>query len=500
MIPVGGFEGKRVAVLGLGKSGLVTARALAAGGAVPVCWDDNPITRDKAAGEGLTVADLHDPANWDGIVWLVMSPGIPHLYPQPNPVVARAWSLGVPVDNDIGLFFEMVETWRLAAIDELTEEDAAPDVFDHTALAPHEVGPKVVCITGSNGKSTTTALVGHILAEAGRPVQVGGNIGRAVLDLDPPHDRDTIYVLELSSYQTDLARILTPDVAVFLNLSPDHYDRHGGAGGYFAAKRRLFDPLGPLAAVIGVDEPEGRFLANMARFDARHPGPVVEISATQELGGARNALFVREGKLIERRDGEETPVYTLAGASALRGRHNWQNAAAAFAVCRALGLTSAEIGAGLTSFAGLAHRMEAIGTVGGVVFVNDSKATNADAVEKALVSYDRIRWIAGGRAKEGGIASLAPHFGRIAKAYLIGEAADAFAETLGTAVPHEICGTLERAVAKAAEEARPGEVVLLSPACASWDQFASFEARGDAFRALVLALAASAGVEEREPS
>ncbi len=506
MIPVGGYEGKRVAVLGLGKSGIVTGRALAAGGADVLCWDDNPITRDRAGAAGMTIRDLHDPAAWAGVQRLITSPGIPHLYPQPNPVITKAWDFGVPVDNDIGLFFEMVETWRLAALRELGEEAGAPEIYapgvaSSDVLTPMEAGPKVVCITGSNGKSTTTALIGHVLAEAGRPVQVGGNIGRAVLDLDPPADRNTVYVLELSSYQTDLARILTPDIAVFLNMSPDHYDRHGGPGGYFAAKRRLFDPLGPLTAVIGVDETEGRFLANLLRFEAESSTPVTEISAQAELVGARDSVYVRGEDLIERRAGSERAVFPLAAAAALRGRHNWQNAAAAYAVTAALGLDASAISAGFCSFAGLSHRMEAIGTFAGITFVNDSKATNADAAEKALVSYDRIRWIAGGRSKEGGIASLTPHFGRIVKAYLIGEAAEPFAGTLGSSVDHEMCGTLDQAVLRASEDAQPGEVVLLSPACASWDQFASFEARGDRFRNLVLALpmAASANAQE-EPS
>jgi len=492
LIPVGGFEDKRVAILGLGRSGLVAARALAVAGAVPVCWDDNEAAREKAAAEGFEIANLHEPASWAGVQRLVLSPGIPHLYPTPNPVVRQAWAAGVPVDNDVGLFFEMVEVWRQAAADALAETDGAPDVYDSfdpsladASLA--DVGPKVVCITGSNGKSTTTALIGHILAEAGKPVQVGGNIGRGVLDLDPPQARDAIYVLELSSYQTDLARILSPDVAVFLNLSPDHYDRHGGPGGYFAAKRRLFDPLPPMTAVIGVDEDEGRFLANLVRFGAENSAPVVEISATEELGGNRDAVFVRDGRLVERVAGGEADVFALKTAPALPGRHNWQNAAAAFAACRALGLSVEDIAAGIASFGGLAHRMERVGTRGGVLFVNDSKGTNTDAAEKALTSYERIRWIAGGRPKEGGITALAPHFGRVAKAYLIGEAADAFATTLD-GVPHEICGTMDVAVARAADEAEAGEVVLLSPACTSWDQYSSFEARGDAFRDLVRAL------------
>jgi len=493
MIPVTGFENRKVAILGLGRSGLAAARALKAGGAIPVCGDDNTASVEAAAREGFATADLADPASYEGVALLVLSPGIPHLYPHPHPAVATAFEAGVPVDNDVGLFFTAVEDWRSAALASLVpdDEDAGPlleDLIEDVIAGDIEQpGPKVVCITGSNGKSTTTALIGHILAEAGLGVAVGGNIGRGVLDLDPPEQLDTIYVLELSSYQTELARALAPDVAVFLNLSPDHLDRHGGFGGYFAAKRRLFEMASGSTAVVGVDEQEGRFLANSLRFDAETSMPVIEISAKRDLSGHDGAVYVEDGHLVETFNGREAGRVDLAPARALAGRHNWQNAAAAYAACRSLGLEADEIAAGLASFPGLPHRMERVGERGGVLFVNDSKATNADAAEKALLSYERVRWIAGGKPKEGGIAALTPLFGRIAKAYLIGEAAADFAATLG-ATPHVVSGTLAEAVAAAAAEAAPGEVVLLSPACASFDQFRDFEARGKAFRDLVLAL------------
>ncbi len=469
MIPARGYSGRRVGVLGLGRTGLTVARALKAGGATPVCWDDGEAAREKAAEEGFEVADLTRDRAWtdpdDRIVTLITSPGIPHLYPEAHPAIRKAWEHGVMVDNDIGLFFRSVAT---------------PDWEEMDRV------PRVVAVTGSNGKSTTTALIAHILNAAGTPAQMGGNIGRGVMDLDPPEDGGVI-VLELSSYQTDLARSLGPDVAVFINLSDDHLDRHGGRGGYFAAKRRLFEQGVPERSVIGVDEAEGEFLANLMD-DAPGAGrPVIRVSASRKLGQRGWSVFARKGFLAEWRDGKQMASIDLREMPALRGVHNHQNACAAFAACRALGLGPRQIEPALASFPGLPHRLERIGEAGGVTFVNDSKATNADAAGHALRAFDRIRWIAGGQGKAGGIAPLAPEFGRVAKAYLIGASAEEFAAQLGE-VAHAVCGDLETAVAMAAREAEPGETVLLAPAAASFDQFASFEHRGERFRALVAAL------------
>ncbi|MEM7742554.1 MAG: UDP-N-acetylmuramoyl-L-alanine--D-glutamate ligase [Pseudomonadota bacterium] len=453
MIPVTAYEGQRVGVLGLGRSGLATARALRAGGAIPVCWDDREDSRSAA--EDFEIADLTREREAADLDALIVSPGIPHLYPEPHKAVQRAWDNGIPVDNDVGLFFA-------ALADVEPEDDEAP-------------WPQVIAVTGSNGKSTTTALIHHILSHAGRPTQMGGNIGRGVLDLAPPGAGE-IVVLELSSYQIELARTLAPDIAVFLNLSLDHLDRHGGMGGYFAAKRRLFEAGAPETTIIGVDETEGRYLASIV---AR---PTL-ISATTRLRGDGRSVFMNKSHLTEWR-GKQIAAIDLRDAEALRGAHNHQNACAAYAACRAVGLNPRQIEPALTTFPGLAHRMEKIAEIAGAAYVNDSKATNADAAEKALLSYDRIRWIAGGLPKEGGIAPLVPLLGRVAKTYLIGEAAEAFAATLGDA-PHQVTGTLAAAVAAAHADAEPGETVLLSPACASFDQFPSFEARGDAFRAAV---------------
>ena len=463
MIPVRGYAGDRVAVLGLGRSGLPAVRALREGGAEVVAWDDREAAREAAAAEDTEIRNLRRANALEGVKALIVSPGIPHLYPEPHPVVAAAWEAGVAVDNDVGLFFRSYATEAWAE-------------FDRT--------PQVVAITGSNGKSTTTALLAHVLREAGRPVQMGGNIGRGVLDLAPAEDGQ-VTVLELSSYQIELARALQPDIAVFLNLSPDHLDRHGGIGGYFAAKRRLFTQGGPGRSVIGVDEKEGRFLANVMREQAGSGEPVIRV-ATRKLADGGWNIFARRGFLAEWRGGRQMASIDLRPMLALPGMHNHQNACAAYAAARALGLGPRQIEPGLASFTGLRHRAQTIATVRGVRIVNDSKATNADSAAKSLGTFERVRWIVGGEAKAGGIESLRPLFGRVAKAYLIGAAAEEFARTLGE-VPHEVSGTLDVAVARALAEAEEGETVLLAPACASFDQFADFEARGEAFEALVRA-------------
>ncbi|RCW85910.1 UDP-N-acetylmuramoyl-L-alanine--D-glutamate ligase [Paracoccus lutimaris] len=464
MIPVQGVENQTIAVLGLGRSGRATAAALAEGGAHVVVWDDGADTRAQAQADGMTVLDLTRDASWEGVSALITSPGIPHLYPKPHPVIAKAYELGVPVDNDIGLFFRSFATrdW---------------DQFDTT--------PRVIAITGSNGKSTTTALIHHILRESGRPTQIGGNIGTGVLSLDPAHDGEVV-VLELSSYQTDLARALTPDIAVFTNLSPDHLDRHGGPGGYFAAKRRLFAEGGPDRAVIGVDEAEGRYLADqlsMGPADDR----VIRISSGQKLERFGWSVFARKGFLSEYRKGRQVASIDLREVTGLPGEHNHQNAAAAYAATRSLGLAPREIERAFHSFQGLPHRSQTVAEIDGVRWVNDSKATNVDAAAKALTAFQRIRWIAGGMGKDGGIEALAPHLGQVVKAYLIGHSARDFALQIGQ-TPYEISETMEQAVARAAAEAQPGETVLLAPAAASFDQYPNFEKRGEHFTLLVKAL------------
>ena len=466
MIPVTGYAGRKVAVLGLGRSGLATARALVAGGAEALVWDDSPEARARAEAEGFVCHDLSRAGAFAEVALLVTSPGIAHLYPAPHKLIARALDAGVPVDNDIGLFFRSFAT-------------SAWDDFETT--------PRVICVTGSNGKSTTTALVHHILSEDGRPCQMAGNIGRGVLDMDPAEDGEVV-VLELSSYQTELARALTPDIAVFTNLSPDHLDRHNGMGGYFAAKRRLFAEGGPDRAVVGVDEPEGRFLANQLA-EGPQDDRVIRISSGNKLEEFGWSVFARKGFLSEWRRGKQVASIDLRAIAGLPGAHNHQNACAAYAACRSLGLGPKQIEAALHSFAGLPHRSQLVGERGGVRFVNDSKATNVDSAAKALQAFPAIRWIAGGMGKEGGITALLPFVGSVKKAYLIGHSARDFALELGD-LPHEICETMQRAVARAAEEAEAGEVVLLAPAAASFDQYPNFEKRGEDFAAQVQALPA----------
>ncbi|ARC89409.1 UDP-N-acetylmuramoyl-L-alanine--D-glutamate ligase [Rhodovulum sp. MB263] len=463
MIPVRGVEGQKLAVLGLGRSGLSAARALRAGGAEVLVWDDNEAARAAAGAEGFAVADPTRAGGFEGVSALIVSPGIPHLYPGPNRVIAAAWAAGVPVDNDIGLFFRSLATpdW---------------DSFD----AP----PKVIAVTGSNGKSTTSALIHHLLESCGRPSQLAGNIGRGVLDIDPPGE-GAVVVLELSSYQTDLARALTPDIAVFTNLSPDHLDRHGGLGGYFAAKRRLFAEGGPDRAIIGVDESEGMFLANQLAEGAADDR-VIRISSGQKLAGTGWMVFARKGFLTEWRKGRQVASIDLRAIAGLPGAHNHQNACAAYAAARCLGIGPKQIEEALGSFAGLPHRSQLVAEAGGVRFVNDSKATNAASAAMALAAFPKIRWICGGLEKEGGLAPLLPHLGHVAKAYVIGREAAGFALHLKD-IPHEVCTTMEAAVARAADEAQPGEVVLLAPAAASFDQYDSFERRGEDFMARVQA-------------
>lgn len=462
MIPVQGYKGARVGVLGLGRSGLSAARALREGGAVPICWDDNESARTKAEAEGFATAKLTGKTLKD-LALLITSPGIPHLYPTPNPVIVEALEMGVPVDNDISLFFRSFAT---------TEWDNL------------DVTPRVVAVTGSNGKSTTSALIHHVLEHTGRATQLAGNIGRGTLDIDPAIDGEVV-VLELSSYQTDLARSLTPDIAVFTNLSPDHLDRHAGMGGYFAAKRRLFAEGGPERAIIGIDEAEGAYLAGQMA-EGPQDDRVIRVSVERKLTDFGWTVFAKKGFLSEYRKGRQIGSIDLRPIKGLPGAHNHQNACCAYAVCRTLGLAPRVIEAGLASYPGLPHRSQIVADVGGITYVNDSKATNVDSAANALGAFKKVRWICGGLEKEGGVSELAGAAGEVLKAYVIGRDAEGFALQLA-GVETEVCTTMEQAVARAMEDARAGETVLLAPAAASFDQYDSFEKRGDHFAELVSA-------------
>ncbi len=456
MFAVQHFAKKRVAMFGLARSGISCARALALGGAEVFAWDDSEPAVEKARAEGLQVTNLHT-VDFKTLAALVLSPGVPLTHPEPHWTVVKARAAGIEVIGDTEVF----------------------------ARAVQGTGAKIVAITGTNGKSTTTALIGHVLKEAGLDVDVGGNIGQAVFNLRPPV-RERVYVLELSSFQIDLMPGLSPDVGILTNLTPDHLDRHGDMEHYAAVKSRMFaKQRDGQTALISVDDDFSAAIAKKI-----HGGPDVRrISVVQSLN---DGICAPDGILRDMRDGGVSATIDLRAMAALRGRHNWQNACMAYGAARAMGVDAAAIAAAMQSFPGLAHRMQQVGTLGAVAFVNDSKATNADAAAKALDSYSNIFWIAGGIAKAGGIESLAPYFDKISKAYLIGVAAEDFARVLHDKVPYEMCETLARAVQAAARDAaaalQPDPVVLLSPACASFDQYKNFEVRGDAFVELVARL------------
>nr|WP_194246265.1 UDP-N-acetylmuramoyl-L-alanine--D-glutamate ligase [Martelella limonii] len=442
-------------MFGLGGSGMATALSLAAGGAEVTAFDDNAESAARAADAGIEVADLRQ-ADWSTFSAFVLSPGVPLTHPAPHWTVELARAAGVEIIGDV----ELLARERRAVCPDAT----------------------LIAITGTNGKSTTTALIGHLLKAAGRDVEVGGNIGRAVLDLAPLAP-ERFYVVECSSYQIDLAPTLDADIGLLLNLTPDHLDRHGDMDHYAAIKERLVE--GAKLAVVGADD---AYCVAIGDRLAASGHELVRIS--DDRSHIARGLAFDGGAIVSVDDG--SVVADLSNHPVLKGAHNGQNTAAAIAACRAAGLSDDEIRDGLATFPGLAHRMQPVVRLGKVVFVNDSKATNADASAPALKSFGDIYWIAGGRAKEGGITSLKPYFPKVTRAYLIGEAADAFADTLSGAVDAVICGTLENAVARAAEDAAQSDaaapVVLLSPACASFDQYRNFEKRGDAFVSAAMAL------------
>jgi len=459
MIPITTFAGKAVAVFGLGGSGLASCQALAAGGAEVIACDDDAKRMAQAQAAGCTAADLRQ-ADWSKVAALVLAPGVPLTHPAPHWSVGLARAAAVQVIGDIELFCR--ERRR------------------HAPKAPF------VAITGTNGKSTTTALTAHLLACGGQTVQVGGNIGTAILSLAPPQTGQ-VHVIEVSSYQIDLAPSLDPSVGVLINVSEDHLDRHGTLAHYAAVKERLVAgvPEGG-TAIVGVDD---NWCAAVADRLDRAGKTVVRVSVRRPLA---DGLYVEAEQVMRASGGSARAIAGLGQIGSLRGTHNAQNAACASGAALALGVTPAVIQQGLRTFPGLAHRMEEIGRKGRVLFVNDSKATNADSAAQALACFTDIFWIAGGKAKTGGLSTLTDFFPRMRKAYLIGEAAAGFASELEGRVPHVVAGTLERAVELAARDAEAADVkepvVLLSPACASFDQFRNFEARGDAFRELVLAL------------
>ena len=475
MIAARAYQGKTVAVFGLARTGLGAVAALVAGGARVIAWDDSSAARAAGGKAGA------DPVPWRQWPWeeisaLVLSPGVPLTHPRPHEVVSHANGAGVKIIGDVELFAHEIR----------------PD-SSGKGRAP------VIAVTGTNGKSTTTALIGHILKANGFDAQVGGNIGKSVLELASPAEGGrgarTVYVLEMSSFQIDLAPGLVPDVGVLSNLSPDHLDRHGSMENYAAIKARLMaqtDPQGQV--VIGVDDDHCAAIFTRLAASARGEtgAGAIPVSVNKVLG---RGIFVVDGILYDARKGRAVRVMDMADAPRLPGTHNWQNAALAYGAVAGLIADGAGIAAAIAAFPGLAHRMEDVGVRGKVRFINDSKATNADAAARALAVWPDIFWIAGGKPKAGGIESLVSFFPRIRRAYLIGEAAPAFARTLDGKAPYEVSDTLDVALARAATDAAnsgaPAPVVLLSPACASYDQFRDFEHRGDVFRALVAGLPGS---------
>jgi UDP-N-acetylmuramoylalanine--D-glutamate ligase len=463
MIPSRAFASKTVVVFGLARTGLGAVRSLVAGGTSVIAWDDSSTARDLGGQEGAEIMPWRE-WPWEMIAALVLSPGVPLTHPRPHGVVEHANRAKVPVIGDVELFAREIRPNR-----------------DLLGKAP------VIAITGTNGKSTTTALVGHILNSCGFDAQIGGNIGKSVLELSPPAAKP-IYVLEMSSFQIDLAPGLVPDMGLLSNLSPDHIDRHGSMENYAAIKARLMRQTARDGqVVIGVDDEYSSAIFTQLSAAGRpqaHP-----VSVGKVLG---RGIFVVDGALYDALGARAVKVMEMASAIHLPGAHNWQNAALAYGAVKPFISDSKQIAAAIASFPGLAHRMEDVGHIGKAVFINDSKATNAEATARALAVYPDIFWIAGGKPKEGGISALAPFFPRIRKAYLIGEAANQFARTLDGKALYEMSSTLDVAVASAAADASvsaaPNPVVLLSPACASYDQFKDFEQRGDAFRTLVAKL------------
>jgi UDP-N-acetylmuramoylalanine--D-glutamate ligase len=460
MFPATTFKDKRVAVFGLARSGISCAKALMLGGAIVHAWDDSDASQHVARAEGLSVSNLHD-VDFKQLDFLVLSPGVPLTHPAPHWTVIKAKAAGIPVIGDTEVFVREVKG----------------------------SGARIIGVTGTNGKSTTTALIGHVLASGGLDVHVGGNIGLAAFNLPPPRE-NRIYVLELSSFQIDLMPSLAPDVGILTNLTPDHLDRHGSMEHYADVKSRMFaQQRSGQTAVVGVDDDWCVRIASGMPYavDKR----LVSVSEPQKDG-----ISVVTGVLVDRRRGQIVEEIDLRVMKGLRGKHNWQNAAMAYAAARAMGMSAEAVKLAMMTFPGLAHRMQEIGKIGAVSFVNDSKATNADAAEKALSSFDDIFWIAGGISKTGGIEPLRPLFGNVRKAYLIGVAADEFSRILEGVLPYVNSGSLEVAVQRASQDALESgiaqPVVLLSPACASFDQYKNFEIRGDAF---VTAVAALPGVK-----
>jgi len=461
MIIPSSFNEQTVFVLGLGRSGRSVAHSLFKAGAHVLAWDDQEAARHTAKIQGIPLANLAS-LDWKNVHHLFLSPGIPHHYPAPHPLVLKAQSVGLHPTSDLEILYRS------------------------------QPNARYVGITGTNGKSTTTSLIGHILKESGRLVEVGGNLGIPAMDLNPL-EKDGIYVLEVSSYQLETSPNLHFNISILLNITPDHLDRHGGMDGYIRAKKLIYKNARPQdTLVISVDDLH--CLKIYESLKSSEKIPLLPISVNKVLS---DGIYVKEGILYE----NTHPVLNVKQLERLKGQHNWQNIAAAYGALRSLGLEPESIAKGISSFPGLAHRQEVVARHKNVLFVNDSKATNAEAAEKVLECYQGspLYWILGGRPKEGGITTLTPYFSKIKHAFLFGEAKSSFLPTLQGNLPLTLCDTLEEAVSRASRLAfdnqEQGAVVLLAPACASWDQFSDFEARGNAF-----CMAVKTAIEEENSS
>lgn len=451
MIVPSEFKNQRVAVLGLGRSGLGVAHSLLKAGAQVYVWDDQEKVRSNAHDQGMSLLDPKD-TEWSTLDYLILSPGIPHHYPAPHSLVAQAQIAGLRPLCDFEVLYR-----------------SQPDA-------------QYIGVTGTNGKSTTTSLIGHILKENKVSVEVGGNLGIPVTHLNPL-GKEGVYVLEASSYQLEISPTLRFNVGVLLNITPDHLERHGGMDGYIAAKKLIYRNSTPEdTLVIGVDD-----LPCLTIYESLKDAGKVKAIPISTCKVLPEGIYVKEGILYD----QTNPVLDLKKFERLKGQHNWQNAAAAYAALKSFGLTRDEIEKGISTFPGLVHRQQVVAQYKNVTFVNDSKATNADATAKALACYkdSTLYWLLGGRQKEGGITSLKSFFPYIHHAFLFGEATDSFLVTLKGQVACTVCDSLEEATEKAThlalEEQRKDAVVLLSPACASFDQFRDFEERGEAFMTYV---------------
>ena len=456
MIKLQGSSNENFVVLGLGRSGMTSARALNASGANVICWDDDAEKRSLASSKGLRVIGSVSDFDWESIDRLIISPGVPHHFPLPHPMVSAAVSAGVLIDNDVGLFFQSIATksW---------------DKFS--------VRPRIVAVTGSNGKSTTASLLHHIFLKRGYKSQLAGNIGRGVLDIDPPENNELI-VLELSSYQIEVARILSPDLAIFTNFSADHLERHGGIGGYLAAKRRLFTEGCPDYSIIGVDELAGLNLAQQLSASIGDES-IIRVSATKQMRRFDWSIFLDAGYLVEHRKGKQINSTDLKVFDNFVGPHSYQNAASAYAACRALGMSPRKIVEAMKGFDGLAHRSQKIAAVNGITFINDSKATNVESAMMSLNAYENIRWICGGQQKDGGLSKLNSVTQKVRRAYVIGAEAENISKQL--TCESVVCGDMRQAVECAVKDSESGDVVLLAPAASSFDQYDNFERRGEDF-------------------